>query len=193
MTRWCWATTFTSTWSSATPIPTASTPWAPWTITTRPNFYDGKIRVVDPEGKELVKFAPRDYLQVLAEHVEPWTYLKFPFLKQVGWKGFVDGKDSGVYRATPLSRLNAADGMATPLAQEQYDRVYKTLGANRYTRRWPPTGLASSSCSTPPSGPPNWRRTTKSSATKCAPSPPPLPRKASAAWKRRAERFTIIT
>jgi F420-non-reducing hydrogenase large subunit len=92
------------------------------------NFYDGKIRVVDPDGKEFVKFPPRDYLQVLAEHVEPWTYLKFPFLKQVGWKGLVEGKDSGVYRATPLSRLNAADGMATPLAQEQYERMYQTLG-----------------------------------------------------------------
>jgi F420-non-reducing hydrogenase large subunit len=94
----------------------------------RVNFYDGKIRVVDPDGNEFVKFPPRDYLQVLGEHVEPWTYLKFPFLKQVGWKGFVEGKDSGVYRATPLSRLNAADGMATPLAQEQYERMYQTLG-----------------------------------------------------------------
>ena len=94
----------------------------------KPNFYDGKIRVVDPDGKELVKFPPRDYLQVLAEHVEPWTYLKFPFLKQVGWKGFVEGKDSGVYRATPLSRLNAAEGMATPLAQEQYEVMYQRLG-----------------------------------------------------------------
>jgi len=46
----------------------------------------------------------------------------------VGWKGFVDGKDSGLYRATPLSRLNAADGMATPLAQEEYQRMYATLG-----------------------------------------------------------------
>jgi F420-non-reducing hydrogenase large subunit len=94
----------------------------------RVNFYDGNIRVVDPDGNEFVKFPPRDYLQVLGEHVEPWTYLKFPFLKQVGWKGFVEGKDSGVYRATPLSRLNAADGMATPLAQEQYERMYQTLG-----------------------------------------------------------------
>jgi F420-non-reducing hydrogenase large subunit len=94
----------------------------------RLNFYDGNIRVVDPDGNEFVKFPPRDYLQVLGEHVEPWTYLKFPFLKQVGWKGFVEGKDSGVYRATPLSRLNAADGMATPLAQEQYERMYQTLG-----------------------------------------------------------------
>jgi F420-non-reducing hydrogenase large subunit len=92
------------------------------------NFYDGKVRVVDPEGKEFVKYSPKEYLDVVAEHVEPWTYLKFPYLKKVGWKGFVSGKDSGIYQATPLSRLNAADGMATPKAQEAYDEFYKTLG-----------------------------------------------------------------
>jgi F420-non-reducing hydrogenase large subunit len=92
------------------------------------NFYDGKVRVVDPDGKEFVKYRPEEYLDVVAEHVEPWTYLKFPFLKKVGWKGFVTGKDSGVYQATPLSRLNAADGMATPRAQEAYAEFYKTLG-----------------------------------------------------------------
>jgi F420-non-reducing hydrogenase large subunit len=46
----------------------------------------------------------------------------------VGWKGFVDGKDSGMYACTPLSRLNAADGMATPKAQEAYEHMYDTLG-----------------------------------------------------------------
>lgn len=92
------------------------------------NFYDGKVRVVDPEGKEFVKYAPREYLEHIAEHVEPWTYLKFPYLKKVGWKGLTDGPESGVYRATPLSRLNAADGMATPLAQAEYERMYSTLG-----------------------------------------------------------------
>ncbi len=92
------------------------------------NFYDGKVRVVDPEGKEFAKYSPREYLDHVAEHVEPWTYVKIPFLKKVGWKGFVDGKDSGVFRATPLSRLNAADGMATPLAQEAYEKFYATLG-----------------------------------------------------------------
>ena len=92
------------------------------------NFYDGDIRVVDPEGKEVVKFKPADYLEYIAEHTEPWSYLKFPFLKKVGWKGFTEGKDSGVYRVSPLARLNAADGMATPLAQEAYDKMYKTLG-----------------------------------------------------------------
>jgi F420-non-reducing hydrogenase large subunit len=92
------------------------------------NFYDGKVRVVDPEGKEFVKYAPRDYLDHVAEHVEPWTYVKMPYLKKIGWKGFVDGKESGIFRATPLSRLNAADGMATPLAQAEYQRFYSTLG-----------------------------------------------------------------
>ncbi|EQB62468.1 MAG: Methyl-viologen-reducing hydrogenase subunit A [candidate division Zixibacteria bacterium RBG-1] len=94
----------------------------------RVNFYEGKIRVIDTLGKEFIKFDAQDYQQVLAEHVESWTYLKFPYLKKLGWKGFVDGQDSGVYRATPLSRLNAADGMATPLAQAEYERFYKTLG-----------------------------------------------------------------
>jgi F420-non-reducing hydrogenase large subunit len=92
------------------------------------NFYEGKIRVVDTEGKELYKYAPREYLNYVAEHVEPWTYLKFPYLKKIGWKGFIEGQNSGVYQATPLSRLNASDGMATPLAQIEYERMYSTLG-----------------------------------------------------------------
>ena len=92
------------------------------------NFYDGQIRVVGPDGVELEKFAGKDYLDHIAEHVEPYSYLVYPYLKSVGWKGFTDGKDSGVYRASPLSRLNAADGMATPLAQAEYERFYSTLG-----------------------------------------------------------------
>ena len=92
------------------------------------NFYEGDIRVVDSDGKETAKFKPDDYLEYIAEHTEPWSYLKFPFLKKVGWKGLVEGKDSGVYRVSPLARLNAADGMATPLAQAEHDRMYQTLG-----------------------------------------------------------------
>jgi len=91
-------------------------------------FYDGKVRVVDPNGNEFLKFAPEDYLNHIAEYVEEWTYVKMPYLKKVGWKGFVDGADSGIYRVGPLGRLNVADGMATPLAQKEYELMYKTLG-----------------------------------------------------------------
>ena len=92
------------------------------------NFYDGTLRLVDEDGKEVAKFKPSEYLDYIAEHVEPWSYMKFPFLKKVGWKGFTEGKDSGVYRVSPLARLNAADGMATPLAQAEYEKLYKTFG-----------------------------------------------------------------
>jgi F420-non-reducing hydrogenase large subunit len=92
------------------------------------DFYDGKVRVVNPSGNEFLKFEPKDYLKHLEEHVEEWTYVKFPYLKKVGWKGFIDGPDNGVYRVGPLGRLNASDGMATPLAQAEYEVMYKTLG-----------------------------------------------------------------
>ncbi len=92
------------------------------------NFYDGLIRVVSPKGEEFAKFHVRDYLDYLAEHVEPWTYPKMTYLKGVGWKGLVDGEDSGVLCVAPLARLNAAEGMATPKAQEAYKRMFDFFG-----------------------------------------------------------------
>ena len=108
----------------------------------RVNFYDGDIRVVTPEGKEFIKFPTQKYLDHISEHVESWSYIKFPFLKQVGWKGFTEGAASGVYAVAPMARLNAADGMATPEAQAAYEEYFKTLGgkpvhhtlANHYAR-----------------------------------------------------------
>ncbi|MCE5259411.1 MAG: Ni/Fe hydrogenase subunit alpha [Chloroflexi bacterium] len=94
----------------------------------RLNFYDGQVRVVDQRGDELLYYPPQDYTQHITERVEPWTYAKFPYLTQIGWKGLVDGPDSGVYRATPLGRLNASLGMATPLAQQAYEEFYAYLG-----------------------------------------------------------------
>jgi F420-non-reducing hydrogenase large subunit len=92
------------------------------------NFYDGLIRVTDQQGKELVKFNGKDYLDHIDEQVEEWTYMKYPYLKKIGWKGLTDGKDSGIYRVGPLGRLNAADGMASPLADKEYKKMFETLG-----------------------------------------------------------------
>ena len=94
----------------------------------RVTFYDGRIRVTDPSGGEFAVFDARDYLTRVAEHVEPWTYMKFCYLKDVGWHGFEDGPESGVYSVAPLARLNVAAGMATPIAQEASEEMVSTLG-----------------------------------------------------------------
>ena len=92
------------------------------------NFYEGQIRVVTPSGNEFARFPAQRYLDHIAEHTEPWTYVKFPFLKKIGWKGFVEGEDSGVYSVAPLARLNACEGVATPRASWLYERYFETLG-----------------------------------------------------------------
>jgi F420-non-reducing hydrogenase large subunit len=91
-------------------------------------FLDGRIRVVDPAGAELALFEPRDWLDHVAERVEPWTYAKLTFLKQKGWKGFTEGSESGLYRVGPLGRLNVARAMATPKADAERQRLMDALG-----------------------------------------------------------------
>jgi len=95
----------------------------------RVNFYDGSIRVMTPQGKEWKKFPSEQYLENVAEHVEPWSYVKFCYLKPVGWNGFSEGIDSGIYSVAPMARLNVSDGMATPLAQQAYEKFFSTLGS----------------------------------------------------------------
>jgi F420-non-reducing hydrogenase large subunit len=48
------------------------------------NFYDGLLRVVDPDGKEYAKFPARQYREYVAEHVEPWSYVKFCYPEAAG-------------------------------------------------------------------------------------------------------------
>ena len=88
----------------------------------------GVVNVVSPDGEDFAQFSDSDYLDVIREHKESWSYMKFPYLKEVGWKGFVDGKDSGVYRVGPLGRINASEGMKTPKAQEEFEEMFDALG-----------------------------------------------------------------
>ncbi|HPO57334.1 MAG TPA: Ni/Fe hydrogenase subunit alpha, partial [Anaerolineaceae bacterium] len=76
-------------------------------------LYNGQIRLIDRSGAELELFEDSSYLDYIAEHVEPWTYLKFPYYKKLGWP-------EGVYRVGPLGRLNASQKIDTPLANEEF-------------------------------------------------------------------------
>jgi len=91
-------------------------------------FLDGRIRIVDPTGSELALFEPGQWLDHVAERVEPWTYAKLTFLKQKGWKGFTEGSESGLYRVGPLGRLNVARAMATNKSEAERQRLFDLLG-----------------------------------------------------------------
>jgi NAD-reducing hydrogenase large subunit len=87
------------------------------------NLYDGKLRMIDADGNKLEEFEGKDYLDYIGEHVEDWSYLKFPFYLKKGWP-------DGVYRVGPLGRLNVADSIPTPLAQEEFLQ-FKGLNGGR--------------------------------------------------------------
>jgi NAD-reducing hydrogenase large subunit len=85
--------------------------------------YDGKIRIVDAEGKIVAdQLDPAAYREYIGEAVEPWSYMKFPYYKPLGYP-------DGIYRVGPLARLNVASRCGTPLADEEL-KEFKQLGKN---------------------------------------------------------------
>jgi len=86
-------------------------------------LYQGDIRLVGRDGQQLEKFDSNDYLDVIAEHVEDWSYLKFPYYKKMGYT-------EGVYRVGPLGRLNAIDQIDTPLANQEF-KEYRAINGGR--------------------------------------------------------------
>lgn len=90
------------------------------------DFYDGKVKIIDQEGKEVDLYDPKDYLDHIAEAAMPWSYEKFPYMRKPGFKGLVDGPDSGLYRATPLSRMNVTKDLPYPKSNEAL-KAYREL------------------------------------------------------------------
>jgi NAD-reducing hydrogenase large subunit len=79
-------------------------------------LYDGKLRLKDGQGNILVdQYDPADYLSIIGERVESWSYMKFPFYKPLGYP-------QGVYRVGPAGRLGVIDHIDTPLANEEFGR-----------------------------------------------------------------------
>lgn len=75
------------------------------------DLYDGVLRAVDHEGGRLVDDVDyQRYLEVVAEEVRPWSYMKFPFLRSLG-------PEKGWYRVGPLARMNTCAFIPTPEAE----------------------------------------------------------------------------
>lgn len=92
------------------------------------NLYDGMVRLMKPDGT-FQDFDPQQYDQYLGEHVEPYSYGKFPYARC--WEeGFSLDLEAprGIYRANTLARINVADKMATPRAQAELEEFRETFG-----------------------------------------------------------------
>ncbi len=121
------------------------------------NFYDGKIRVIGPDGAELVKFEGKDYLEHLAEHVEPYSYLSLP-VPQGAWAG--RASSTARTRASTAPRRSRASTPPTAWRRRSprpsTSATSPPWAASPSTPHWRRTGRASSSCSTRPSAPTSW-------------------------------------
>jgi NAD-reducing hydrogenase large subunit len=85
--------------------------------------YDGRIRIIDPEGKIVADHLdPNRYMEYIGEATESWSYMKFPYYKPLGYP-------NGAYRVGPLARLNIVSHCGTPLADEEL-KEFKKLGKN---------------------------------------------------------------
>jgi NAD-reducing hydrogenase large subunit len=84
-------------------------------------LYQGNIRLVNSSGNQLECFPVKDYLKYISEHVENWSYLKFPYYKKMGFP-------AGVYRVGPLGRLNSVEKIDSPLANEEFKRYRGMYG-----------------------------------------------------------------
>ena len=77
------------------------------------DLYHGGLRARDATGKTLFDhFDYSRYWDVISEGVKPWSYMKFPYFKDIG-------PDDGSYRVGPLTRVTHCDSIPTPLADKE--------------------------------------------------------------------------
>lgn len=74
------------------------------------DLYHGNMRAINAQGEAIFDQVDyRDYHKLLVEDVRSWSYMKFPFIKELGTL-------DGWYRVGPLARMNTASHIDTPLA-----------------------------------------------------------------------------
>jgi len=91
------------------------------------NLYDGKLRLMAPDGS-FVDFPYDKYTEHISEHIESWSYLKFPYAKAWGSFSMDLEKPGGIYRTNTLARINVCDHIDTPLAQKELEEFRAKFG-----------------------------------------------------------------
>ncbi|MCP4609109.1 MAG: Ni/Fe hydrogenase subunit alpha [Planctomycetes bacterium] len=91
------------------------------------DMYDGKARLMKPDGSH-EEFEYSDYTDHIGEHIEDWTYLKFPYAKKWGEFSMDLDSPSAIYRTNSLARMNVCDRISTPLAQKELEEFREAFG-----------------------------------------------------------------
>jgi len=91
------------------------------------DLYDGRLRMMQADGS-YEDFDVQNYTDYIREHVEPWSYLKFPYMKKAGEFSMDLDNPNGIYRTNTLARMNVSDKMATPLAQAEFEEFREKFG-----------------------------------------------------------------
>jgi F420-non-reducing hydrogenase large subunit len=91
------------------------------------NLYDGKLRLMKADGS-FVDFPYDQYTDHIAEHIESWSYLKFPYAKEWGSFSMEPEKAASIYRSNTLARINVCDHIDTPLAQAELEEFRAKFG-----------------------------------------------------------------
>lgn len=90
-------------------------------------LYDGILRMMQADGS-YEDFTYEQYTDYIEEHIEPWTYLKFPYMKKAGKLSMDLDNPVGVYRTNTLARMNVCDRIRTPLAQKEFEDFRNEFG-----------------------------------------------------------------
>ena len=86
------------------------------------DLYDGKLRAKDFEGNVILNDIATDaYQEYFAEAVTNWSYMKFPYLKNIG-------REKGWNRVGPMARLNICSSIPTPLAETERQLYFEIYG-----------------------------------------------------------------
>jgi NAD-reducing hydrogenase large subunit len=89
---------------------------------SQPTPTPGGLRIVAADGRVLAEgLRGDDYPTFLAEAVEPWSYLKFPYYRPLGYP-------EGIYRVGPLARLNVCERIGTPWADAELADLRQRCG-----------------------------------------------------------------
>lgn len=91
------------------------------------DLYDGRLRMMQVDGR-YEDFSYDQYTDYIAEHIEPWTYLKFPYMRKGGGFSMDLNNPVGIYRTNTLARINVCDKIGTPLAQSELEEFRSNFG-----------------------------------------------------------------